>query len=873
MPANFRPQGLRCEYLVNPLGLDTLAPRLSWEMGDPRPGARQSAYQIMTDHGWDTGKVRGDQSIQVPYGGPGLTSRQRVGWRVRVWDASGKPSAWSAFAWFEMGILDAAEWQGQWIGSPWVGGACTPSPSPFLRKPFSIDRKVMSARLYVTALGLYEFHLNGERVGNEDLRPGWTDYRKRVQYDVYDVTRMVRRGKNCAGAILGDGWYCGRIAADNRQNYGDRPRLLAQLMIRFSDGTEQVVATDASWKTAPGPILESDIIMGESYDARLELKGWDRASCNDRDWSPVQIFKGAGGALVASLGDPVRAVRTLKPVSAPVAAKNLNWGWHGWIFDMGQNMVGRVRLRIKAKAGMTLRLRHAEVLDSTGSLYLENLRSARATDCFTVARDGISEWEPRFTFHGFRYVEVTFHCAFDSVGRDAVSLLPDSVTGVVLHSDMTPTGGFECSDAVINQLQSNIQWGQRGNYLEVPTDCPQRDERLGWTGDAQVFIKTGAFNFDVARFFTKWQQDMEDAQIKDGRVPIVIPNHTNAASESPAWSDAVVICPWTVYRCYGDTALLARHYESMRRYVEFLRREATGYIRRHTDKDDWGGFGDWLALDGSGRTDGGTPKDLIGTAYFSYSTRLLARMAEILGHKDDALAYARLDEKIRAAFQKRFVNREGFVGSGSQTGYVLAIFFDLLPEPLRARAVSELARDIRRRGNKLSTGFVGTSYLPYALSDNGRPDVAFTLLNQKEWPSWLYAVTQGATTIWERWDGWTKEKGFQSCGMNSFNHYAYGAIGEWLYSRVAGIDLDPVVPAYKRIRFRPTPGGGLTRAKAWLVTPYGRVESSWKIAKGEFSLEVRLPANTSGTVLLPGQKRAQAVAAGVHRFTVAMPKA
>ena len=866
MPKLKPPRKLRCEYQINPLGLDARAPRFSWELDDSRRNARQTAYQIVTDNGWDSGRVRSDQSIHVPYTGPALKSRERVAWKVRTWDAQGKPSPWSVSAFFEMGLLEPGDWVGAWVGSPLVGGERTTSPCPFLRRPFTVAKKVKSARLYVTALGLYEFHLNGRKVGHEVFRPGWTDYRTRVQYDVYDVSALIRRGKNCAGAILGDGWYCGHIAADNRQRYGDRPRLMAQLELRLADGTTQVVASDGSWKTAAGPLLEADLIMGESYDARRELPGWSTARYQDADWWPAQLFPDPGIKRVSRLAPPVRAIREMKPLAKPVPAEGLSWGWHGWVVDLGQNMVGHARIRVKAKAGVTVRIRYAETLDKQGRLYVENLRSARATDYFTTAKDGVSEWEPRFTFHGFRHVEVAYHAE-----KDAVALAPDPVTGVVLHTDMPATGSFECSDPLINQLQSNIQWGQRGNYLEVPTDCPQRDERLGWTGDAQVFMRTGAFNFEVTGFFTKWIQDIADAQAEDGRVPVVIPDHNRDGSESPAWSDAVVICPWTLYRCYGDTTVLEKHYGTMRKYVDYLAKEATGLIRRHTDTDEWGGFGDWLAMDGSGKWDGGTPKDLIGTAYFAYSTKLLAQAAGVLDKRDDAARYGRLFSRIRKAFQKRFINREGFVGSGTQTGYVLALHFGLMPETLRGRAVAELVRNIKRGGNKLATGFVGTSFLPYVLSDNGRTDMAFTLLNQKAWPSWLYAVTKGATTIWERWDGWTEDKGFQDVAMNSFNHYAYGAIGEWLYTRVAGLDLAPDAPAYKHILFQPMLGGGLTRARARLNTPYGWAESSWRIVGKQFVYHVLLPPNTTGEVLLPGSAKRIRIGAGRHQFKCPAP--
>jgi alpha-L-rhamnosidase len=833
------PSNLRCEHATNPLGLDVRQPRLSWWLNDPRPGARQTAYQIATDNGWDTGKVTSAQSIHVPYAGPALRSRQRVTWRVRTWDARGKASAWSQPAFFEMGLLEKTDWQAQWIGAPWLGGPKTTSPCPYLRRNFRAGDRVLSARLYVTALGLYECSLNGQRIGDEVFAPGWTDYRKRIQYQVYDVTKLLRRGANQLGAILGDGWAVGYVCWNDRQWYVDRPRFLAQLEVTFADGSRQVIITDESWQVAQGPLLDADFLVGESYDARLK----------PTHWQPVVPFPAPAAPLVARRGPPVRKMKELTPVAPPQKVDNK------WLYDLGQNMVGWVRIKVRGAAGQTVAIRFGEVLDAKGKLYTENLRGIRATDFYTLAGKGAETWEPRFTFHGFRYVEVS-------------GPKPLALTGIVVHSDTPTTGEFSCSDKLLNQLQHNIQWGQRGNFLEVPTDCPQRNERLGWTGDAQVFCRTAAFNMDVASFFTKWQDDFDDAQLADGTIPSVVPNVLNADNDGgPAWSDAAVICPWTIHLCYGDTQLLREHYPSLRRFVDCLHKNSRGLIRAF-DGAKWQGYGDWLAQDGSGNCFGGTPKDLIGTAYFAYSAQLLAQIAERLGNRADAAKYLRLFERVRRAFQRRFVTPGGLVGNGSQTCNVLALHFDLLPSQLRPVATANLVRDIENRGNKLSVGFVGSSYLPWVLSDNGRLDVAYKLLFQKQWPSWLYAVTQGATTIWERWDGWTHDKGFQDVGMNSFNHYAYGAIGAWLYAVVAGLQLDPAQPAYKHILIQPQPGGGLTRAQATLRTPYGVASSSWKIVAGKFTLEVTVPPNTTATVRLPGSMRLQKVAAGQHRFQV-----
>ncbi len=843
---------LRCEYMTNPLGIDIAWPRLSWELRDERRGARQSAYQIQVATSeaalhediadlWDSGKIDSDQSVHIAYAGEALGSGQRAWWRVRVWDAEGQPSAWSAVAWWEMGLLERAAWQGQWIGAMLAGGPYTTSPVPFVRTRFTLDRPVARARLYATALGLYEPHLNGHVVGDDLLTPGWTDYTVRVQYQVYDVTHLLRQGENVLGAVLGDGWYCGFVGWHERQQYGDRPRFLAQLAITFEDGSTQTIATDEQWKAAYGPILESDMQMGESYDARRELVGWDTPGYDDARWLPVEPFADPGIELDAMRGPTVKRIQEIQPIAEPREIKQ--WPVSKWIFDLGQNMVGRVRLRVSGPAGTTITLRHAEMLNPDGTLYTANLRRAQQTDHYTLKGNGEEIYEPRFTFHGFRYVELSGYPATPT---------RETITGIVLHSDTPPTGTFECSDPLINQLQHNIQWGQRGNFLDVPTDCPQRDERLGWTGDAQVFIRTAAFNMDVAGFFTKWTRDLEDAQSPEGTFPMVVPNPGFAGKDGgPAWADAGIICPWTIYQCYGDTRLLEKHYDSMRRYVSFLAETSRDGLRNYPEYKGNHGFGDWLALDGSEGREGATPKDLIGTAFFAYSARLLGRIARVLGNGEDAERHESLFQDVRRAFQERFVTPGGLVASGTQTSYVLALHFDLLPEHARAVALDALVRDIERRGTHLSTGFVGTPYINWVLSENGRPDIAYALLKQTTWPSWLYPVTQGATTIWERWDGWTHDKGFQDPGMNSFNHYAYGAIGAWLYAVVGGIDLDPERPGYKHIIMRPRPGGGLTRARAELHSIYGPIRSAWTVENGLFDWHITIPVNTSATVYVP----------------------
>jgi alpha-L-rhamnosidase len=521
------------------------------------------------------------------------------------------------------------------------------------------------------------------------------------------------------------------------------------------------------------------------------------------------------------------------------------------VFDFGQNLVGKLRVRVRGEAGTTLKLRYAEVLKggplaTSGPIYTDNLRSARQQDVYTLKGDPDGEtFETRFTFHGFRYVEAS------SLGKNPEIL---DITAVVLHSDIPKSGDFECSDPLVNQLQKNIDWGQRGNYVEIPTDCPQRDERLGWTGDAQVFARTAAFNRDVAGFFAKWLQDLRDAQGPNGEYPSVAPNTAVVPGDGgPAWADAGVICPWTLYLCYGDPAFLADGYDSMRRFLSYLEETSRDYIRCYDDYPHFKGFGDWLALDGGlGNVQGRTPKDLLGTAFFAHVADLLSRAAYALGKEEDGRAYRALFERVRGAFQARFVTPAGLLAANTQTACVLALHFDLLAPEHRPVAANQLVRDIRERGTKLSTGFTSSHYLTHVLTETGHLDIAYALLQQKGWPSWLYAVTQGATTIWERWDAWTPEKGFQDAGMNSFNHYAYGAVGAWLYEIVAGIDADPAHPGYKHTVFKPRPGGGLSHAKAALRSPYGPVSSAWRtLDNGDWEWEITVPANATGTAHVP----------------------
>ncbi len=719
-----------------------------------------------------------------------------------------------------------------------------------LRHEFKAKGGIERARAYVTSHGLYEMLLNGQRVGDQVFTPGWTSYNKRLQYQVYDVTPLLRNGDNALGVTLGNGWYRGFLAWQDRRNiYGDRLALLCQVKITYKDGSEAIVGTDASWKASTGPILMSEIYHGETYDARLEKAGWATAGFADGGWSKVKVADHRKDDLIAPAGPPVRKVEELKPVKVMKTPAGET------VVDLGQNMVGWVRLKAQGPAGTTITLRHAEVLDKAGNFYTENLRAAKATLKYTMKGGGPETFEPHFTFFGFRYVAVA---GFPG------EVTPESLTGVVIHSDMARASEFETSKPLVNQLQHNIIWGQKGNFLDVPTDCPQRDERLGWTGDAQAFSRTAAFNMDVAGFFTKWLKDVAADQFASGSVPHVVPNvlpdfEGGSPGGAAGWADVAVIIPWNMYLSYGDKRVLESQYDSMVKWVNYEKtRAGDDYI--------WDGdfhFGDWLAFasnasDYPGATTG---KDFIATAFFAHSTDLLQRAALVLGKKDDAARYGEQFGRIKSAFRREFVTDTGRVGEDTQTAYALALQFDLLPDDLRPVAAKRLAQEVRTRKH-LTTGFLGTPYLCHVLVRYGYLDEAYMLLNREEYPSWLYPVKQGATTIWERWDGQKPDGTFQNAGMNSFNHYAYGAIGEWMYRVMAGIEIDEGAPGYKHILIQPRPGGGFTSVTASHQTPYGKVSSAWTLKDGAFELAVEIPANTRATVRLPGAQLASVTEGG-----------
>lgn len=832
---------LTVEHKTNPLGLHDRHPRLSWKLQSEGKDIMQTAYMIRVATSsdfsrskilWESGRVDSDSSVLISYKGPELKSGKRYYWQVKVADNRKNESPWSETAFWEMGLINDTDWKGRWIEP--VQDTVLNIPAMTLRRKFPIEKKVVRARAYVTAHGLYEFYVNGQRVGDQLLTPGWTAYDERLQYQVYDVTNLVRQGDNVVGAILGDGWYRGRLGWETNWGvWGKRIGLFCQVNFEYADGTSSSMTTDDAWKsTADGPIVMNSIYDGETYDARKELKGWCTPDYNDSSWTPVNLVPTGHEKLVATETVPVKRIQELQP-------KKIFRTPNGTLVaDFGQNMVGWVRLKVSGPAGTKVIVRHAEVLDKEGEFYTLNLRTAKATMTYILKGEGEEVYEPRFTFFGFRYIAVE---GFPG------ELRPENLTGIVIHSDMKPTGKFECSDPLLNQLQHNIVWGQKGNFVDVPTDCPQRDERLGWTGDAQAFSRTAAFNMNVAAFFTKWSKDLAADQYPNGMVPFVVPDAIGNAAGSTGWADAATIIPWDMYQVYGDRRILEVQYPSMKKWVDFMKSQSRDNL--------WNSgfhFGDWLFYrpddDNSGRA-AVTDTYLIAQCFFAHSTQLLIKTAEVLGKTEDVATYSDLLKNVKDAFMREYVTPSGRLVSGTQTAYVLALEFDMLPEELRKQAAQRLVENIKSYDNHLTTGFLGTPYLCHALTKWGYNDVAYTLLFQKSYPSWLYPVTQGATTIWERWDGQKPDGSFQTIGMNSFNHYAYGAIGDWMYRIVGGIEIG--APGYRKVIIQPQPHDNLTYATASLESAYGLIESRWRREGTQITVAVTIPPNTTAEVWLP----------------------
>ncbi|SLN26555.1 alpha-L-rhamnosidase [Roseisalinus antarcticus] len=863
-----RPVDLRCEYLRAPRGLTTARPRLSWALEGDGSAQEQTAYRICAGtvrsevaagRGdlWDSGWVASDDQLWIRWGGAPLRSDMAVFWSVRVRDGAGTASGWAEPAEVRTGLLHPEDWSARWIARYFVlpAGREAPAddtydnpwqarPADYLRRGWTLPADVVRASAHVSALGLYEFYLNGVRVGDEVMAPGWTDYHQRVLYQSFDVTGLLRRGPNVAGAILGEGWYSGRVGHNQRRagnHYGGRPAFLCQLQIDLADGTSRRIVTDDRWRTAQGPIRYSDFLMGEHYDATLEREGWARPGHDDTGWQPVEVFDPdpAPPRLTASQSPPAREAHRLD-------ATCLGQKGTEWIFDFGQNIAGYVEMRITgATRGARFTLRHAEVLDGSGALYTDNLRFAVATDHYTACGAPTETFKQRFTFHGFRYAGLTVP---EGITPDDLQLV-----AVAIQSDLPDTGRIETGNALVDQLASNIEWSQRGNFLSVPTDCPQRDERYGWSADAQVFWRTAGFFMDTSGFYAKWLDDILDAQLEDGAFTDVAPSRPlnpyrlTGQPGAPGWGDGPVIMCWQHWLRYGDRDLLARASPALERWAAYIAVGNEDHLRVNRVHNN---YGDWLNV--------GPPTDRtqVATTYWAHVADLMARIAGVLGHDEAARAHEDTAGRVRAAFNAAWVGGDGRIAGDTQTAYLLALEFDLLPEAHRPRARDHLIRTLDAAGGHLQTGFLGVRHLCRVLADTGDADRAHDLLLRETYPGWGFSIRQGATTIWERWDGWTPDRGFQSANMNSFNHYAYGSVGEWLYARLAGIDWDPEAPGFRRVLLRPLFDARIGRVDAQYDAPTGRIRSDWQMSGRRVRWRVALPPNVTGRVELAATARA-----------------
>jgi alpha-L-rhamnosidase len=919
------PQSLTVgDGFMNPIGFHDATPVFSWKL--PSGVKKQTAYRIQAKAGkisWDSEWVETDQSTFVPYGGDPLTSREQIEWRVSIRDENGNISDSSESAHFEMGLLSKQDWKAQWIrpadatappekgyklvkavyrskanpnhskdvlnlienqksafkvGNAALGGdpalnevkeiAITYTingrektdvyaeeqtvPFPLaaiekvglLRRIFPVEKKVARARIHVTARGLFELQLNGSRVGTDHFANGWTSYHKNLNTLTYDVTSQLKTGNNKLEALLGAGWYAGRLGwQQQKELYGKYPQLLLQLEVTYADGSSATIVSDGQWEgTYDGPVRSSSIYDGEDYDARKSARGWTavttHADLGEQRLTPKSF-------------SPVREKQTLavQTITEPVPGH--------FVFDLGQNIVGWARLKIPVEKDQTITIQFAEMLHDDGTIYNANYRSAKSTDTYIASETGIIEWQPHFTFHGFRYVELTGFPA-------GVKPQKDWVTGIVLHSDLKQTGKFVSSHAKLNQLQSNITWGWRGNSLDIPTDCPQRDERMGWTGDAQAFCPTAMLNYDCLAFFRSWLNTMRDEQHPDGRIPHVIPNAFDNGVGSPGWVDAATIIPWDLYVRTGDTQVLDENFGMMEKLVGWYRSQSVDGLTPSIK-----GFGDWLQPHAT-RLEGDTPIALLGAAYYAHSAQILADSARVLNRDSEAKRYSEEAFKVKQAFYKQYFDANGKLQNApeTQTAYILAIALNLVPKEAMAKAGTHLVRLIGEAGGHLRTGFLGTPLLAQALDQTGHGDLAYDLLFQETYPSWFYSINQGATTMWERWNSYTKDKGFGPVSMNSFNHYAYGAIGQWMYERIAGLSADPANPGYKHFFVRPLVGNQLDAARAELETPYGKASSAW-VKKGEkLAMDVVVPPNTTATIKFPNGNKEQTVEAGTYHFEV-----
>jgi alpha-L-rhamnosidase len=848
-------QELRIEYHKNPEGIDVMQPRFSWILNGAGRNRSQSAYQIIVASSevkltnnqgdiWNSGKVNSKATNQIEYSGSSLESDTKYYWKAKIWDESGNASEWSTPAHWSMGLLNFSNWKGIFIGHD-VGynkvdkyDSLYLPPARYLRKSFTLEKKIKKATAYTTALGFYELRLNGKKVGDDYFLPGWTDYNKRLYYQTFDITESLTEGENVIGAVIADGWYAGYIGyallvrLDKvREFYGVNPSFMGQLQLDYEDGTTEIIASDRSWKSNEGAIREADIIMGETYDARLENSGWDVPDYDDSEWKSPKVYTYPNGKLQAHPGTKVKNTEVLKPIAMTEPSPGT------YVFNLGKNIAGIAELKVKGPKGTRVQLRFGEILKRDGQIQTENLRKARATDAYTLKGEGIEIWQPKFTYHGFQYVEVTGYPGKPSV---------DAITGIVLSSIETDASMFTASNPMNNTLFENIKTTQSANFFEIPTDCPQRDERLGWTGDAQVYMRSASYNSDVAAFMTKFLVDLDDAQRWYGAYPNFAPfPYSRPNQYAPAWMDAGIIIPYNMYKVYNDTRVLVYMYEGMETFMDFQEDASTDYLRPGGGNN----WGDWLAVNEE------TSHDFIGASFYGYDAKLMVAMAKALGKTEDAAKYRKLFENIKKAFAEKYILADGRTSEDTQTTYALALYFDLYPDDLAKKGAARLAEKIEKNGFKFATGFLGTKHVMLALSKYGYDDISYKIFQQTEYPSWGYSVENGSTSIWERWNSYTKDDAANSdinAAMNSFSHYAFGSVTEWMFQHAVGIDTQD--SGYRNIIIKPAISKEMDFINGSYKSINGTIASAWNWKENMVLMNVEIPINTKAKVHIPTGK-------------------
>ena len=844
LPSDLRVADLRCEYLTDPLGIDVVQPRLSWKLESQWRGQKQTAYQVLVASEekllregkadlWDSGKVASDQSIHVVYAGKALVSRTRCYWKVRVWDKDDKPTPFGSVAVWEMGLLTPQDWQGKWISAP-GGEDKSPQPAPLFRKAFTLPKRPQSARVYICGLGYYELHLNGAKVGDHVLDPAFTRYDRRALYVTYDVTRQLRKGPNALGVILGNGWYNMHTRAVwdfDKAPWRDRPTVQCQLEVTFDDDSKMTIVSDATWRVTTGPIVFDSIRNGEKYDARLEKPKWDAPETADGDWPSAQVVGGPRGVLTAQMLPPIKVTKTVRPVKLTESKPGV------YVFDIGQNLAGWARLRVFGPAGTEVVLRYGERLNEDGTLDQkeigQHIKSGKPqTDTYILKGQGTEVWEPCFAYYGFQYVEVTGLPGKPDLG---------TLEARVVHTAFDQAGEFECSNRLFNRIQRNTLWSYVSNFVGYPTDCPHR-EKNGWTGDAHLAAETGLYNFDAASAYTKWLDDLKDEQRPSGELPGIVPTSGWGYQwgNGPAWDSAYVLIPWYLYQYCGDTRILAEHYDRLKLYVDYLTSKAKDHIVAI-------GLGDWAPAKTT------TPEKVTSTGYYYRDALIVSKAAALLGKTEDAKKYADLAAAIRDAFNKEFYDaKTALYDGGTQTALSCALYHGLVPDPERAKVLAKLVEMIQAKNGHLDAGILGTKYLIDSLTAAGRADLVYGMATKTDYPSWGRWLGEGATTLWEQWDG-----------NASRNHIMFGHISAWFYEVLAGINPDPEAVGFKHIILKPQLVGDVKWVRAEHESLYGTIRSEWEIRGGKFNLRVAVPVNTTATVYVPCDKKA--VAEGPER--------